>query len=81
MCGLEPTRKVPKKYWKYADLFPDYQLYKVRKEKLGAIVRCFECKRDIPSLEEFAQLLFREPNTQWSGRKAIAICALCVKAL
>jgi hypothetical protein len=78
---LEPCKSVPKKYWKYALKFPDYQLYKIKKERFGAIVQCYECKKEIPSLERFILLLFREPTTQWKRRSSIALCNQCVEQL
>jgi len=59
---IEPSKNVPKKYWKYANKIPDRQLYKVEKAKLGLIFRCCDCKRSIPALEEHIRLLFRSHN-------------------
>ena len=74
-----PDRKVPKKYRKYAEKKPSLQLYRVRPRQMGVILMCCDCHRDIPADEEFMQLLFREPGTQWTNKAWLALCMNCAK--
>jgi len=75
------SKNVPKKYRKYANAYRDRELYKVEHHmKRGYIHACFGCGREISSLtEEFTGLFYRIPNTEWSGKKMLALCNECSK--
>jgi len=74
---MEPAKSVPKKYWKYASKFPDRQLYKVSWAAYGLIFTCIECGREIPSLEKFRRLCFREPKSMFARKVCIPLCKDC----
>jgi len=74
---MEPSKRVPKKYWKYADRFPDRELYAVKSEKWGLIFKCTECGREIPAGEPIKRLYFREPNTLWGRKVGLPLCIEC----
>jgi len=74
---IEPAKSVPKKYWKYASKFPTRQLYKVYWAAYGLIFTCIECGREIPSLEKFRRLCFREPKSMFARKVCIPLCKDC----
>jgi len=73
---MEPAKSVPKKYWKYTSKFPTRQLYKVYWAAYGLILTCIECGREIPSLEKFRRLCFREPRGKYTFTRKVCI-SLC----
>jgi len=75
---IEPAKGVPKKYHRYANLFPGLQLYKAFwTDKYGLKFRCIGCRNEIPSLTRLVMLCYRRPRTQWGSKRMVALCSSC----
>jgi len=75
--GIQPSKRVPKKYWKYAEKFSYLELYKAEKQAYGLLFKCVSCGRWIPASEKFTALLFRQPGTDWTNKRWLALCKDC----